>query len=461
MHFMNRRLCCVLLALVPALGCANHAKQSIALYEHGDYAGAARAADEGLASHPDDDALWGMRVRAALAQGDAAGVAKAYASARSHRRGDDVGLLRDLAIATLGQAIASPSVKLKVAAIEAIEAAQIQDLAEEVGEHLGDNDDQVAAAAAIAVLRGFPQAPQVAEDLLRSEDPEARRIIIDGLGRKIGKLALADLEKAANDPDVRVRRVAIRWLGQLADADAVEILTRRLRDPDETVRAASARALARIGRGNLEPLGTRALEDRQLAVRLAGIELLVAAKRTDSLGVIAESDRDPMVAAEAAIALKRVDLAAKALDRAAHADTWTIRAGAANVAVRALGTEGGRAFALRLLADKEPAVRLAAARVLAHAGDRATAAPVFAEALANPELALQAAADLADQGDARGTAALDAAVRDLTRGADRRAAAAAAHRGAHVVTPGLVAALADPSAIVRVEAAAAIVTIAK
>jgi len=457
MLVMNRLLCAVVLVA----GCANHAKQSVALYDSGDYAGAARAADEGLAKHPDDDALWQMRVRAALAQGDAAGVAKAYASYRGHRGGDDKELLQDLAVATLGQALASPSVKLQVGAIQAIEAAEIQSLADQVGEHLGANDDRVAATAAIAVLRGFPQAPQVAEDLLKSEDPEARRIVIDGLGRKVGKLAAADLEKAANDPDPRVRGVAIRWLGQIKDADAVALLARRMRDPDESVRAAAASALARIGIGNLEPLGRRALGDHQLAVRLAGVELLVAAKRTDGLTALAESDPDPMVAAQAAIAIERPDLAAKALDRALAAESWTIRAGAANVAVRALGRDRGRELAQRLVADKELGVRLAAARVLAHAGAQAAAAQIFVEALASPDVALQAAAELADQHDPRGVAALDAAVRDLAKAPDQRAAAASAHRGAHLVTPGLVAALADPSGLVRVEAAAALVMLAK
>jgi hypothetical protein len=35
----------------------SHAGTSVALYESGDYAGAAKAADDGLISHPDDDAL--------------------------------------------------------------------------------------------------------------------------------------------------------------------------------------------------------------------------------------------------------------------------------------------------------------------------------------------------------------------------------------------------------------------
>lgn len=457
-----RRLALSLSLAAALAGCANHAKQSVSLYEAGDYAGAARAADQGLASHPDDEALWGMRVRAALALGDAEGVAKAYGSYQAKRGGDDKALLNDLAIATLGQALASPSAKLKVTAIQAVQAAEIERLAEQVAERMQDDDDKVAAAAAVAVLRAYPQAPQLASDMMRSEDPEARRIAIDGVAKKIGKLMVEDLERAITDKDARVRRVAARWLGQIKDADAVAELTRHLKsDPDESVRAASATALARIGVGNLESLGTDALKDKALAVRLAAIDLLDAAKRPDRLQQIAEGDPDPMVAVEAAIAVKNQPLAKAALDRALAAEGWTLRAGAANVAVRALGKDAGVALARQLLADPELGVRLAAARVLAHGGDQPAAAAVFVEALGAPDFALSAAGDLAAQKDARGVAALDAMVRDPKRTADQRAAAAAAHRAAHVVTPGLVAALADASGVVRVEAAAALAMLAR
>src|SRR5690606_17879783 len=219
------------LALLAPIACANRAKKSIALYESGDYAGAARAADEGLASHPDDDNLWAMKVRASVALGDREAIARAYEDYVARRGEDDKELLRDLATATLGQALASPSVKMKIAAIEAIERIEIHALTDQVAESMGDDDDRVAAAAAVAVLRGIPGAPQVADDLLRSENPEARRIVVDGIGRKIGKLAVADLEKAADDSDPRVRRAAIRWLGMIEDQNAAPLLTRRLRDP--------------------------------------------------------------------------------------------------------------------------------------------------------------------------------------------------------------------------------------
>jgi HEAT repeat protein len=439
-----------------------HAQQSVSLYESGDYAGAARAADDGLAKHPKDEGLHQMRVRAALAQGDSLGLARAYHNYKATIGEDDNELVREIAIATLEAALQSPSAKMNVLAIQAIEAAELQDLADSVAQKMESKDDRVVAAAAIAILRGgYLQAPGVAADLLASENAEARAIIIEGLGKKAGALASDDLQRAATDPDPRVRRIAIRWLGQIKDQSAVALLTRRMRDPDEAVRAASATALARIGIGNLESLGTQALKDRALAVRLAGIDLLAAAKRTDRLVQVAESDPDPMVAAEAALSAKRSDLAIAAVQKAAHAELWTMRAGAANLATRAFGRDNAKPFLLGLSSDKDVGVRLSAARALAHAGDKATALAVFAAALDDADRRLSAAQDLASFGDPRGLTILDEAARDLKATPDTRSAAVAAHRGARTITAGLVAALADPSGLVRVEAAAVLVSLAK
>lgn len=447
-------------ALLTPAACANRAKRSVALYETGDYAGAARAADEGLASHPDDDALWGMKIRAALALGDANAVATAYAGYASHRDDLDKDLLRDLANATIAQALASPSVKLKMAAIEAVAQLEINDLADAVAEKMDDNDDRVAATAAVAVLKGFPQAPQVADTMSHSENAEARRIAIDGIGKKVGKLALSDLERAAADRDARVRRTAIYWLGALKDKDAVEVLTKRMRDPDDSVRAAAATALARIGIGDLAAYGKQALADHSLAVRLAGIELYAAAHRDAELVALID-DADPMVALNAAIKSSRKDLAPKALERALAADGWTIRAGAANMLTMAVDAASAKTYATRLLADAHPGVRLAAARVLLHANDAASARPVFTAALGDADFGLQAATDLAALGDATGLDALSKATRDAQKTPEQRAAAASAHRTAHRVTPGLVAALADDSGLVRIEAAATLGALAK
>ncbi|HEY0190607.1 MAG TPA: HEAT repeat domain-containing protein [Kofleriaceae bacterium] len=455
--------------------CGGAARPSLALYERGDFQGAARAADQGLAAHPGDDGLWRMRVRAALALGDAAGVATAYAGYRQQRQGDDDrALLRELAIATLGQALEAPAVKLKLAAIDAVVAAELEPLADAVAQRLKDDDDRVVAAAAIAVLHSDPRAVVSAGELEQSEDAEARRIIYDGLGKKVGAPALGDLERAARDPDPRVRQTAIRWLGQLRDKDAVASLIQRLHDQDDGVRAAAGAALARIGVGNLRELAGVAIADPALPVRLAGVALFAAAHDQAALGHLLD-DPDPLVATEAEIALGGGDRAAPALQRAASAAPWEVRAGAANLAIRALGKPAGAALAHRLLDDQVSRVRLAAARALAHdglAGDDQAAARVYAQLMHADDAALgvEAATAAAEQGAAaqgaaaqgaaaqaaaEGVAALDQAIRSLPSPSERLAAADG-HAAARRITPGLVAALADASGRVRVAAAAAL-----
>jgi HEAT repeat protein len=155
------------------------------------------------------------------------------------------------------------------------------------------------------------------------------------------------------------------------------------------------------------------------------------------------------------------ELAAKAVDRAATDEDWTTRAGAANYLVNALGKANALTVAKRMTTDAELGVRLAAARVLLHAGDKAAATPIFTAALTDANHGVQAAADLASIGDPAGATALSNAVRDTTKTPEQRAAAVLAHRSAHRVTPGLVAALADSSGIVRVEAAAVLGALAK
>src|SRR5258706_164153 len=124
---------------------------------------------------------------------------------------------------------------------------------------------------------------------------------------------------ATADPDPRVRRAGTRWLGELKDKEALELLEKHLAsDPDESVRAAAASALARIGAGDLAGFAKKALADRVLAVRLAGIELALAAKQPELVAAFVD-DPDPLFAIEAAVATKRGDAAAKALDKAAAA----------------------------------------------------------------------------------------------------------------------------------------------
>lgn len=439
--------------LVGALAGCSHAKHSVSLYESGDYAGAMRAADDQLANHPGDDDLWQMKIRAGLAQGDSASVATAYASYRQQRGSDDRELLREVAIATLGQALDAPSAKLKMIAIEAVADAEIHALADRVDEIVRqDKDDRVVATAAIAVLRGFPEAKDFAAEMEKSDNPEARRIALDGVGRKVGRLAIKDFERAADDVDPRVRRVAIRWLGQLTDTAALDIVTKHLADPDDGVRAASVIALSKLPNFDRAGITRTALGDASLSVRLAGVDIAPP----DQLVALA-NDADPIVAVTAASRAKRADLARPAIDRAMASQDWQVRAGIANLLVMAIGKDQANAVAKKLSADPDAHVRLAAARVLARSGSPRDASEVLAAMLPD----LHAATDLAELGDARGVTALDRQVRDAKVSADQRAMVAAAHRSARSITPGLVAALADQSGLVRVEAASAIAGLAR
>jgi hypothetical protein len=150
-------------------GCASAAtKESVRLYEHGDFGAAASAADRGIAADRDDEGAWRMRVRAALALGDAKALADAYARYRVARGGDDAALLAELAQATIAQGLTSPSVALRIGAIRAVEESELLDLADQVASRMEDRDDRVVATAAAAVLRGYTDAVAALDEMLHS-----------------------------------------------------------------------------------------------------------------------------------------------------------------------------------------------------------------------------------------------------------------------------------------------------
>jgi HEAT repeat protein len=450
-----RRFAAFVLALAAACGPSAAARRAQSLYDQGDYQGAARSADADLAAHPGDAALHRVALRARLAGGDARGAVDGYLAWRNGQDDDRVAL-RLLAETTFQQALRSPSNATKVQAIEAIEELEIEALADDVMQRLGDEDDQVQAAAAVAVLHAHPQAPEILAAMLTSDDPAARAIAVRGMAEKIGVHAEDDLRNATRDPDPRVRRAAIGGLAPLDDGETTDVLVQLAqKDPDDGVRAAALHALARGKRGDQRAVASAALGDTSLAVRLAAVDVIAASGDAAAIhGLLANPD--PLIAAQAARAAAKTDPAgaAAAIDRALADPAPETRAAALNLAVAALGKPAAAERAARASADAAVPVRLAAARVLASTGHADQAAPIFAAVLASgsPDDQIQAAADLARQGDARGVSSLA----ELARSADsvpRRRAAALAHLTARRITPGLVTALADPAPEVRVDAA--------
>lgn len=443
-------------------------KQSVRLYEGGDYRGAAAAADGGIASDQGDEGAWRMRVRAALALGDAAGVAGTYQRYRAARGGDDGALALELAEATLRQGLTSPSVALRIASIRAVEESELAGLADAVAQRMADPDDRVVATAAAAVLRGYADAGEALDDMMHSEDPEARRIAIDGLGRKMAKHAVSELAAAVGDGQPGVRRAALHHLAALRDGDLAALFLQHISDPDEGVRAEAVEALVELAKGKkARDAATTALakaqKDPSLPVRVSAVSLAAALGERAVLSSLL-GDGDVTVALAAAAAL-RSDGASLAplFDRALGASAdWTSKVAALNRASALLGAAAAQARAKVAAQDGELAVRLAAARVLAHSGAKADALAVLAPAISGELTArtLEAAVDLIHLGDARGDETLEHATSQAPS-AELRAKAAAAHRLARKMSPALFAALADPSGAVRVEAAATLAALAR
>ncbi|MEZ4368426.1 MAG: hypothetical protein R2939_19425 [Kofleriaceae bacterium] len=150
-----------------------------------------------------------------------------------------------------------------------------------------------------------------------------------------------------------------------------------------------------------------------------------------------------------------------------RADDAATRAAAVIALGAILGDAAAATTAHGLLADPAPSVRRAAARVAAYGGtaaERADAVAVFAALMGDDDadLALTAAAELVALGDPRGADALSARLVRQTDASSPRLRAAGLHLTvARIVTPGLVAALADPDARVRVAAAHALIALGR
>lgn len=463
---------CFRVALAAAVaGCTSGAvARSVRLYEQGDYRAAAQVAEAQRRSSAGDDDAWRMQLRALLALGEREALVETYGAYREARAGvDDAALLRELAEATLGQGLRAPSVALRVASIRAVEKAELRGLADAVAQRLADPDDRVVAAAAAAVLRGYAEAAEALDDMLRSEDEEARRLAFDGLGRKVAKHAVQELVAGAEDPSPSVRETALRYLGELGRGELAPVLVARAADRSPAVRGAALRGLAQlpaVARAERTlALAKAAAREESLAVRMAAIELLRALGQTAALEGLLD-DAEVTVALAAARALRlEPQRSAAVLERGLASSAWTERVAALGQLVALLG-EPGAARARPLLADPSPEVRLAAARVLARHGGRAEAlavleeqvAPVLGAAASASGAAIEAAVDLAALEPARGELVLAVALR--VRSAERRQQAVAGHRTLGRVTPGLLGALADASPMVRVEAAAVLAELA-
>ena len=396
-------------------------------------------------------------MRDALGAGDARHAVELYESWRAQRGEDDPAALRLLARTTLWQALRARASAIQTAAIQAIERLELEELAPDVAELVADDDDRVAAAAAAALLTAHPNAPRVLVDLLKSDDVEARALAVDGIGRKAGEHARADLIPMLDDPDARVRREAVGAVARFAEGEDLDRLAAMAKsDKDGSVRARALRGIAARHAGGHVGLARQAANDPFLGARLAAVDLLArdgSSEARAALDQLSAGGDLPVALAAAAARLRAGAEAAAAgvFDRALGESDWTARAAALNAAASA-----PRSLALRLggrgLVDRNDEVRLAAARLLIRLGVTTQARKHLEAALASkdPSIRIDAAVDLLRLGDQRASQALDQLARDPSL--EVRRAAIGAHASARQVTPGLVAALADSDPALRVQA---------
>ena len=363
-------------------------------------AGCAGGAREASLRREVDPALLHGDVRAAVAASQKLG-------------GLDDRRLRVAAETVVWTALQSPDAEQRVRAARVALSVEAPALDREMPRRLIDSDPRVRALAAVLLAPQAPEARQVLAAALKSSDPAARLIALDGIGYLDDLPAL--LTRLANDADPQVRARVASELGARNPRELVETLLRKLlSDGDAGVRAAAIRAVGVRGDRALSAEVERALEDPSLGTRLAALSAITrfgtSASRLAALG----SGADHYLALRAAVQLHRLgklEQALAAVPTAAADRRPEVRAAAMNAAGE-LGPAGA-ALALPLLRDPDREVRFAAARALIAAGQPAAALPFLIAAVSTqPALpfALDAADELARLGNPLGRATLERAL---------------------------------------------------
>ncbi|MEM9489225.1 MAG: HEAT repeat domain-containing protein, partial [Myxococcota bacterium] len=234
-------------------------------------------------------------------------------------------LLERLALTTLWQGLRVPSGAVVARTIQAIERREVEPLARDVADRITADDDRVAAAASVALLRSDFNAPRVATQLLRSEVAAARAIAVEGIGRKVKAAARADLAPALGDAAAEVRRAAVVAVAPMNDErDHARLRVLALSDGDHTVRAAALDAL--VARGHPAPAQATS-RDPNVVLALAALRAL---QRHGSAPAIP---------------------AAPLLARAGSDNAWAVRAAGIAAAAELAGRDQAIAAAGRALGD--------------------------------------------------------------------------------------------------------------
>jgi HEAT repeat protein len=389
-------------ALILVTGCqpppaANEVEDLLRRHE---YAKAQAKVQQALTHQPKSAALWKLRLRVHLAQGQRREAVEAYRE-RALNYGQDLELLHGLAVAIIASGLESRVPEVRIAAIQAARETDAAELEQAVAARLADPDPIVRTWAAVA-LSGRPDGVEVLDQQLQGSNARAREIVVRELGRLAGAAALRNLVRAASAPDARVRAAAASALGSLRKPEVVPTLRQLLGDPDPGVRASAARSAEMLKSSALALELRRMTTDQHLSARLCAVSALAAVgdgEAKPALQSLATSD-DLFTAMRAGAQLARLGDTQPVLDAVARAlvdKHWTMRV-AACTTVSMLHDRVGLQLVEKATRDPEPRVRLAAARTLL-AGRPDLREPAVRTALSVQQLSCAKAARTAGLGD--------------------------------------------------------------
>lgn len=227
------------------------------------------------------------------------------------------------------------------------------------------------------------QAGQIVLDGLTDPDPRIRANAVEVVASTRALGLMPNVQKLLADPVVRVRFAAAVAIGDLAYTPAKDTVGPLLNDPNQNVQIAAVYAISRLGQPELHKEICKTVASDDQTVRANAALLLGRSGHKDGLRflywTLQRDDSADMVILQAAEAIALLG------DARIYPKLWTrlISAYADDRilgirAMGALGTDEAKNAIVTILDDPVPEVRLAAAEQLGKLGDSAGEAEVLA-----------------------------------------------------------------------------------
>ncbi|MHB9134107.1 MAG: HEAT repeat domain-containing protein [Armatimonadota bacterium] len=352
--------------------------------------------------------------------------------------------------AKLIEQLKSPEASVRIQAAQGIAESQIKDAGDALIAALKDENPLVRAEVVTALgTIGDPRTVESILPLLKDEFTLVRGKVVEMLGYSRDLRAADALLAIMKDPNAEYRQRAIRGLGLIADPRAIEPLLAVAKDAQSELRVSAIFALIRFTDAKVVESLAAMLNEKDEAIRSAAVQVLLrngdvrafepaltllkSEKRDIRLSIVVSVNemKDPRVPDVLLAATRDIDAAvrsqavyalakfpeARVADRLIELmDDQDVQSSARN-AIRRLGAIGVERSLAALQQKENPALRIAAAKVM----ERLRQNPQVVTALIvslhddDPKLRLAALQSLRSVYDNRMEEALDALLRDPER----------------------------------------------